>query len=84
MGSYDFSPTMKAALAYMRAHDCKMVRYPGGFWARQEWGGRGEPFFGASTMNALEFRGAIKWTKHQERSGGSGTFPVEAEISERS
>lgn len=33
----DLSPTMQSAIYYTKKHGNKIVRYPGGFWARTGW-----------------------------------------------
>lgn len=77
------SPTMLQALDYMREHS-ELRRYPGGFWSRFGWKGPSDGvWFGASTVNALESRGLIKWTGWQARKGGQSSFPIAARIAER-
>lgn len=70
------SVTMRDAIIYAQKFDNKIVRYPGGFWARENWeGSRKEHSFGTTTIQALVDRGLAQYTKHEE--GRNGRFPVE-------
>lgn len=69
------SVTMLDAVSYAKKFDNKIVRYPGGFWARENWAGeRREHYFGTTTIQALVDRGLAEYTKWQD---GRSRFPVE-------
>lgn len=72
----DLSPTMQSAIYYARKHGNKIVRYPGGFWARTGWDSQA-PWFGTSTINALVDRGVAEFTEWKE---GRSRFPVEVTL----
>jgi len=78
------SPSMQGALAHALNHGAKLVRFPGGFWAREGWKLHTGLWYGTSTIEALVARGRMEYTKWQE--GKHGRFPIEAtvvQISER-
>lgn len=79
--SKDLSPTMRAAVEYAKKHGNKIVRYPGGFWAREGWAGN-EFSYGTSTIEALVSRGLAEYTRYQERKHGGAPFPIEAKLKE--
>ena len=74
----DLSPAMMAAWDYAIIRGGKIVRHPGGFWARAEWTGRDEVSFGTTTIEALVSRGAARYTQWKENR--NGRFPIEAEM----
>jgi hypothetical protein len=76
----DLSPTMLSALAYARAHGNKLVRYPGGFWARENWQWKERPWFGTTTVWALVDRGYLKYSRW---TGRERPFPIEATVVKR-
>lgn len=81
------STTMQKAVRYAKEHGGKLIRYPGGYWAKEGWKGPHEYSFGASTIEALAGRGIVEYTKWQKRKNWSpaftdhqGEFPIEATI----
>lgn len=78
----NLSSTMQAAIEYARQNDNKIVRIPGGFWARPEWAGPHEQSFGTTTIQALVDRGIVTYTRWQQRRNGSSEFPVEVTLKE--
>lgn len=82
------SPTMLDALKQAAAHDGKLERRPGGYWVYPGVALSGSRYVwwaGTTTVHALVTRGAMAYTKWQQRnrSKGGGDFPVEATIIRR-
>lgn len=76
MADQKLSRTMQDAISYAQKFDNKIVRYPGGFWARENWQGeRAEHYFGTTTIQALVDRKLARYTNWQD--GRSGRFPTE-------
>lgn len=73
----DLSPTMSAALSYALTHG-GLHRFPGGFWARQDWPGQTERWFGSSTVAALVSRGHLEYSEWHE--SGRSRFPIAARV----
>lgn len=73
------SPEMQAAVEYAKAHDGKIVRYPGGFWAKGGVWNRSERWFGTTTIEALVARGVAEYTDWQYRKDGS-RFPTQITV----
>lgn len=73
------SHTMRSAIEYMKENHNRIVRHPGGFWAKETWR-LGKPSFGTSTVEALVDRGVAVYT--QSRQGKGPSFPIEAELVE--
>jgi len=69
---------MQGALAHACNHGAKLVRFPGGFWAREGWTLHSGIYYGTTTVQALVDRGRMKYTKWQE--GKHGRFPIEATV----
>lgn len=78
MSTTALTATMHDAVAYAQKHGGKMVRYPGGFWAREGWKGFERPWFGSPTVNALVDRGVTEFTNWKE--GKRSRFPIEAKL----
>jgi hypothetical protein len=76
-GVKKLSATMQAAFNYAVANGNRILRFPGGYWAREGWQPH-ELSFGTTTIDALVFRGVAQYTDFQE--GRSGRFPVEITI----
>jgi hypothetical protein len=76
--SKELTPTMKELIGYMREHDGKIHRHPGGFWARgQSFAYLGKSY-GTSSVEALVKRGIARYSDWQE--GRNGRFPIEATL----
>lgn len=75
----ELSPTMRSAINYARNFNNKIVRYPGGYWARENWSGSSEHYFGTTTIQALVSRGLAEYTQWQE---GKSRFPIEITLTE--
>jgi hypothetical protein len=75
----DLSPTMERALSYALTHG-DLYRFPGGFWARQDWRQGERPWFGTSTVDALVTRGRMEYSEWHE--GGRSRFPICARVCE--
>lgn len=74
----DLSPTMQRAVEYAKESGGKIVRYPGGFWAKQNWRGEQyEKWYGTTTIQALVSRGVFEYTQWHE---GRSRFPVEVTL----
>ena len=74
--SQALTTTMHDAVDYARKHG-KLVRYPGGFWARADWKGYERPWFGSPTIKSLVDRGVMEYTIWKE---GRSRFPVEVRL----
>lgn len=62
------SETMQKAVDYVQKYGGDMVRYPGGFWAREGWPGTSEYlFFLTNTVHGLVTRGASKGKAQREK-----------------
>jgi hypothetical protein len=72
----DLSPEMKMTLAYMQSNGGRLFRWPGGFWAKDEYQLRSNIYFGTSTIQALVRRGLAEYVGYKEHKRG-GEFPVE-------
>lgn len=71
--------TMEAAVMYAAENGGTLVRYPGGFWAREGWIPNESPWFGTKTVQGLVTRGVAEYTEH--RDGRNGSFPVKVKVS---
>lgn len=82
----ELSPTMRSALACAKAYGGKIVRYPGGYWAREGWMQNGDrsASYGTSTIQGLVDRERLEYTKFQQHKKGGGSFPIEATVKPRS
>ncbi len=69
------TPSMQQLIAHMKRHNNKVVRYPGGFWAAENWNMWSSPYFGTSTIEALVARGIATYTVWKD--GRNGKFPIE-------
>lgn len=78
MKNMELSETMRAAFDYAKVNGGVLVRYPGGFWAKQGWRAKDQPWFGAGTVEGLVRRGVAVYTQHQ--TGRNGSFPVRAKL----
>ncbi len=72
------SPSMAGALTHALNHGAKLIRFPGGFWAAENWKLHSGVYWGTSTVEALVTRGRMAYTKWQD--GKHGKFPVEATV----
>jgi len=79
-GNLEISKKMQQAMLYAMVNGGKLCRYPGGFWAMENWRHGQYPWFGASTVKALVSRGLMSYAEWQE--GRKGRFPVAAIVSE--
>ncbi len=76
----ELTPKMLKAIDRMKAHGNKFVRYPGGYWAANDWHRWHGPCFGTSTIEALVRRGIAEYTEW--RDGHNGRFPIEVRLKE--
>ncbi len=83
----ELSETMQEAIDYAIEHGGELVRYPGGWWAREGWPGYGASSlkseawfygFGTRTVRALVSRGLAEYTDF--RNGKRGDYPVRIKI----
>ncbi len=74
------TPKMRDCYIHMKAHDNKLVRFPGGYWAREGWSMWNGPSFGTSTIQALVDRGVASYTVWKEHRGYPGKFPIEVTL----
>ena len=74
----ELSPKMQAARDHLKKHGDKLVRYPGGYWAAEDWHMWKGPCFGTSTVEALVRRGVAKYTDW--KIGKKSSFPIEATL----
>lgn len=80
MKDKELTPVMRGLRAYMLANGGRIVRYPGGFWAKADWKHGNEPYFGTTTVEALVARGVIGYTVWREGKRTGMKFPVEAKL----
>jgi hypothetical protein len=81
MSGKPLSATMAAALGETIERGGKLVRYVGGYWSTagiERNAGVPIWYVGASTVQALERRGRLRYTDWQE--GRRGRFPIGAEV----
>ena len=71
----ELTTKMLEAIDRMKHHDNKFVRYPGGYWASENWSMYRGPSFGTPTIEALVRRGVAEYTVWKE--GRTGKFPIE-------
>lgn len=71
------SPTMERAVIFIRQHKNMIHRFPGGYWAQENWKHDG-PHFGTTTIEALVWRGVLYYTAFQSHK--TGQFPIRAEL----
>lgn len=74
----ELSPRMEAAKEHMERHGNKLVRYPGGYWAAEEWHMWAGPCFGTPTVEAIVRRGVAVYTAWKD--GRNGQFPIECTL----
>ena len=73
------TPKMIEVIEHMKRHNNKIVRYPGGYWASEDWHMWQGPCFGTPTVEAIIRRGYAKYTVWREGKSGN-KFPIEAEL----
>lgn len=74
----ELSPRMKKAIDHMKLHNNKLVRYPGGYWAAENWHMWKGPSFGTPTVEALVRRGVASYTDW--KIGKKSSFPIECTL----
>jgi hypothetical protein len=79
--SKKLSVTMIGAIEYAREHGNKLIRHQGGFWADTNWS-KGRENFGTQTVQSLVDRGYATYTLQQKTNNGTGSFPVEATLTD--
>lgn len=72
------SPKMESAIKHMARHGNKMVRYPGGYWADENWHAWHGPCWGTPTIEAIVSRGYAAYSVWKD--GRSGKFPIECTL----
>jgi hypothetical protein len=76
------SPEMKATLVYMQSNGGRLFRWPGGFWAKDEYQLRSNIYFGTSTIQALVRRDLDEYVGYKAHTRGCGEFPIEVVLKE--
>ena len=71
----ELSKKMLSALRHMKRNNNKLVRFPGGYWAREGWHSWNGPCWGTPTVEAIVRRGYAEYTVWKD--GKSGRFPIE-------
>lgn len=71
----ELSKKMVEAISHMKRNGNKLVRFPGGYWAREGWHSWNGPCFGTPTVEAIVRRGYAEYTVWKD--GRSGKFPIE-------
>ena len=82
----ELTPKMQDAIDFMKRHENKMVRFPGGYWSFKGWSMWQGQTFGTPTIQALVARGIAEYTlwKDSRRSGVNHKFPIEVSLKETS
>ena len=75
-GHLEVTVKMEEALLYALKNGGTLRRYPGGFWAMENWRTGQYPWFGTSTIKGLVSRGLMSFMEWHE--GRKGFFPVTA------
>jgi hypothetical protein len=73
---------MTEAVAHARESGGRLVRYPGGFWARQGLKTWAKPWFGPSAIEALVANGTMAYSEWE--TSGNYDRPVEVVLLEKS
>jgi hypothetical protein len=74
----ELSPKMLSAIEHMKRNNNKLVRFPGGYWAREGWHSWNGPCWGTPTVEALVRRGVATYTVW--KTGRSAKFPIECSL----
>ena len=77
----ELSKKMLSALMHMKRNNNKLVRFPGGYWAREGWHSWNGPCWGTPTVEGIVRRGYAEYTVWKD--GRSGKFPIECELTKR-
>lgn len=77
----ELSPKMLEAIEHMKRHGNKLVRFPGGYWAREGWRSWNGPCYGTPTVEAIVKRGYAEYTVWKD--GKSSRFPIECSLTPR-
>src|SRR3990172_6451312 len=77
----ELSQKMISAIYHMSRHSNKLVRFPGGYWARDGWHSWDGPCWGTPTVEAIVRRGFAEYTVWKD--GRSGRFPIECGLTKR-
>lgn len=77
----ELSQKMKQAIEHMKRNNNKMVRFPGGYWAREGWHAWNGPCWGTPTIEGIVRRGYGEYTSWVE--GRKSKFPVECSLTKR-
>lgn len=75
----ELSPRMIAAMQHMHRNGNKLVRFPGGYWAREGWHSWNGPCWGTPTVEAIVRRGYAEYSVWKDGRGGS-RFPIECTL----
>ena len=70
------SPEMKRCLEFVRKEGGSIYRFPGGYWAQENWRDVGGRSFGTTTVEALISRGLLVYSAWNE----SKRFPIQATL----
>jgi len=76
----ELSKKMISAIYHMARHGNKLVRFPGGYWARDGWHSWNGPCWGTPTVEAIVRRGFAEYTVWKD--GRSGRFPIECGLTQ--
>ena len=77
----ELSPKMKSIIKHMAHNNNKVVRFPGGYWAREGWHSWNGPNWGTPTVEAIVRRGYAEYTVWKD--GRGGKFPIECGLTQR-
>lgn len=77
----ELSKKMIDAIGHMKRNGNKLVRFPGGYWAREGWHSWNGPCWGTPTVEAIVRRGYAEYTVWKD--GRSGRFPIECGLTPR-
>ena len=77
----ELSPRMMSAIRHMARNNNKMVRFPGGYWAREGWHSWNGPCWGTPTIEGIVRRGYAEYTVWKD--GRNNRFPIECVLTQR-
>lgn len=77
----ELSPKMVSAIKHMARNGNKMVRFPGGYWAREGWHSWNGPCWGTPTIEGIVRRGYAEYTVWKD--GRASRFPIECGLTKR-
>ena len=69
---------MLACVEFTKKQGGELKRYPGGYWAGEEWKSE---YFGTNTVHGLVLRGAAEYSEWQD--GRNGRFPIRIKLTGR-